>query len=163
MRGDPAWFAGRGFTWTLVHLDPVWQETPLPPLYSHLGTKCVPTTSHEVGKWRGGQWGLNLHVGVGLWSPGIQRKEGVLHEAEDPAGFVVDSSPSLLLSAPPAATPTQLQLTPSQPSNPKFDVTAACTFQVAPQRLRLPDFCLQCLGPFPLPSPPSPTSSLTHL
>lgn len=82
----------------------------------------------------------------------------VLGEAEDPAGLMVDSSPSLLLSAPPGDThPPSNSSSLLEPTlDPKFDVAAACTFQVAPQRLRLPDFCLQCLGPFPLPSPPSP-------
>ena len=93
----------------------------------------------------------------GAQASSMQRKEGVLDEAEDPAGFIVDSSPSLALSSPRPATPRPVPAhSQSQPSDPKFDVAAACTFQVAPQRLRLADFRLQGLGPFPLPSPPSP-------
>ena len=41
----------------------------------------------------------------GAQASSMQRKEGVLDEAEDPAGFIVDSSPSLALSSPPSYPP----------------------------------------------------------
>lgn len=138
-----------------------------PPLSfrSHLQTKNNALSHHqwgmggrdEVGQ-RWAQEGLELCAGG--WNSGVacglQRGgEGCRKELKT-SRVIARPGPSCALSSPWSHPLPQVQSFPEPTLDPKFDVAAACTFQVAPQRLRLPDFCLQLLGPFPLPSPTRP-------
>lgn len=103
----------------------------------------------------------------GAQASSAQRKEGVLDEAEDPAGFIADSSPSLALSSPSShhpPPPAQFQLTPrANPPIPSLMLPLP-----APSRwlLRGSDsqtFVSSAWAHFLCPRLPVPTSSLTHL